>query len=83
MCVVTMIQLRHSSMCTVQVPPPDLAGRKEIFKHFLKKVKSAEDLDAQAIASGTTGFTGNYDDKVHQNAVKPIVNMTIRFIMTQ
>ena len=67
----------------LQVPPPDLAGRKEIFKHFLNKVKSAEDVDVQVNARGTTGFTGNYDDKIHQNTVKPIMIMTIMFIRTQ
>ncbi|XP_045128695.1 ATP-dependent zinc metalloprotease YME1L-like [Portunus trituberculatus] len=42
----------------VQVPIPDLAGRKEIFEYYLGKVKMGDDVDKIVLSRGTTGFTG-------------------------
>ncbi|KAK8746403.1 hypothetical protein OTU49_017004 [Cherax quadricarinatus] len=42
----------------VQVPIPDLAGRKEIFEYYLGKVKGGDDIDKNVLSRGTTGFTG-------------------------
>lgn len=42
----------------VQVPIPDLAGRKEIFEYYLGKVKMGDDVDKNVLSRGTTGFTG-------------------------
>ncbi|KAG7160789.1 ATP-dependent zinc metalloprotease YME1L-like [Homarus americanus] len=42
----------------VQVPVPDLAGRKEIFEYYLGKVKVGHDVDKNVLSRGTTGFTG-------------------------
>nr|XP_045614044.1 ATP-dependent zinc metalloprotease YME1L-like [Procambarus clarkii] len=42
----------------VQVPIPDLAGRKEIFDYYLGKVKAGDDVDKNVLSRGTTGFTG-------------------------
>ncbi|KAK8379796.1 hypothetical protein O3P69_019648 [Scylla paramamosain] len=42
----------------VQVPIPDLAGRKEIFEYYLGKVKVGDDVDKFVLSRGTTGFTG-------------------------
>lgn len=46
--------------CTylLQVLIPDLAGRREIFQYYLGKVKTAADVEAEVMARGTTGFTG-------------------------
>ncbi|XP_063605438.1 ATP-dependent zinc metalloprotease YME1L-like [Penaeus indicus] len=42
----------------VQVPIPDLAGRKEIFDYYLGKIKVGNDVDVNVLSRGTTGFTG-------------------------
>ncbi|XP_047469459.1 ATP-dependent zinc metalloprotease YME1L-like [Penaeus chinensis] len=42
----------------VQVPIPDLAGRKEIFDYYLGKIKVGNDVDVHVLSRGTTGFTG-------------------------
>lgn len=42
----------------VQVPIPDLAGRKEIFEYYLGKIKMGDDVDKTVLSRGTTGFTG-------------------------
>jgi len=42
----------------VQVPIPDLAGRKDIFDLYLSKIKMSDDVEIDLLGRGTTGFTG-------------------------
>lgn len=43
---------------TVQVSPPDMAGRVETFKLYLDKVTLAAGVDPMTLAKATPGFTG-------------------------
>lgn len=42
------------------VPPPDAAGRKQIFEVYLKEIKEmlADDIDAEKLVDATDGFVG-------------------------
>ena len=42
----------------VVVPLPDVRGRSQILKVHMRKVPTAEDVDAMIIARGTPGFSG-------------------------
>ncbi len=42
----------------VVVPLPDVLGREQILKLHMRKVPTAEDVDARVIARGTPGFSG-------------------------
>jgi len=42
----------------VEVPPPDIRGRKKIIEHYLKKIIVSPDVNVDIIARGTPGFTG-------------------------
>lgn len=42
----------------VEVPRPDVRGRKMILEHYLKKIVVAPDVNVDMIARGTPGFTG-------------------------
>mmetsp|Transcript_4732 Transcript_4732/g.10655 ORF Transcript_4732/g.10655 Transcript_4732/m.10655 type:complete len:774 (-) Transcript_4732:340-2661(-) len=42
----------------VQVPLPDVGGRKEILELYAQKTKLAKDVDLGILARGTTGFSG-------------------------
>ncbi|CAG9463370.1 unnamed protein product [Pedinophyceae sp. YPF-701] len=42
----------------VSVPLPDVAGRLEIIKHYLKEKPVAPDVDAGKVARGSAGFSG-------------------------
>ncbi len=42
----------------VVVPLPDIRGREQILKVHMRKVPTAEDVNAYAIARGTPGFSG-------------------------
>jgi len=42
----------------VTVPVPDLISREEILEVHLKKVKTANDIDAKKLARATIGYTG-------------------------
>ncbi|MDG6925052.1 MAG: CDC48 family AAA ATPase [Nitrososphaerota archaeon] len=42
----------------LEVPPPDKAGRIEIFKIHTKKKPLAKDVDLEKLADATEGFTG-------------------------
>lgn len=54
----------------VQVPLPDLGGRKEIFQLYLGKIVHAE-CDISKLARGTIGFSGaDIENMVNQAALK-------------
>lgn len=61
----------------VQVPLPDLQGRKEILQFYLGKVKTGPgktDVDVDVLARGTTGFTGaDIENLVNQAAVRAAI----------
>jgi len=42
----------------VEVPVPDVKGRKEIIEHYLQKTVVASTVDSLTLAKGTPGFTG-------------------------
>jgi len=42
----------------VQVPVPDVEGRRQILELHLKTIPTAKDVDIKVIARGTSGFTG-------------------------
>lgn len=59
----------------VQVPVPDLAGRKEILQLYLGKVKVAADVSLDVLARGTTGFTGaDLENVVNQAALRAAID---------
>lgn len=59
----------------VQVPPPDLLGRKEILQYYLSKVKTGTDVDIDVLGRGTTGFTGaDIENLVNQAAVRAAID---------
>ncbi|KAF3914294.1 Paraplegin [Dactylellina cionopaga] len=56
---------------TVNVPLPDVRGRIEILRHYVKSVKASSDVDLQIIARGTPGFSGaELENLVNQAAVR-------------
>lgn len=60
----------------VQVPIPDLAGRKEIFEYYLSKVKQGVDVAIEVLARGTTGFTGaDIKNVVNQAALRAAADL--------
>ncbi|XP_031439852.1 ATP-dependent zinc metalloprotease YME1L1 [Clupea harengus] len=59
----------------VTVPRPDVKGRTEILKWYLKKIKMDEAVDAGIIARGTVGFTGaELENLVNQAALKAAID---------
>ncbi|XP_076062132.1 ATP-dependent zinc metalloprotease YME1L [Oratosquilla oratoria] len=55
----------------VQVPMPDLVGRKEILSYYLGKVKQGPDVEMNVLARGTTRFTGaDLKNMVNQAALR-------------
>ncbi|KAG0445477.1 hypothetical protein HPB47_014764 [Ixodes persulcatus] len=59
----------------VQVPVPDLVGRKEILQLYLGKVKVANDVSVDMLARGTTGFTGaDLENLVNQAALRAAID---------
>jgi len=56
----------------VQVWPPDLKGRTELFNHYLSKVKAdTVDVSAESLAKKTVGFLGaQIANMVNQAAIK-------------
>ncbi|KAJ6264349.1 nucleolin [Drechslerella dactyloides] len=56
---------------TVNVPLPDVRGRIEILKHYVKSVKASTDVDLKILARGTPGFSGaELENLVNQAAVR-------------
>uniref|UniRef100_A0A8C5GMM2 ATP-dependent zinc metalloprotease YME1L1 n=1 Tax=Gouania willdenowi TaxID=441366 RepID=A0A8C5GMM2_GOUWI len=59
----------------VTVPKPDVKGRTEILKWYLKKIKVDPAIDASIIARGTVGFSGaDLENLVNQAALKAAVD---------
>ncbi|KAJ8272610.1 hypothetical protein GJAV_G00091260 [Gymnothorax javanicus] len=59
----------------VTVPRPDVKGRTEILKWYLKKIKVDPDIEAEVIARGTVGFSGaELENLVNQAALKAAVD---------
>ncbi|XP_030624097.1 ATP-dependent zinc metalloprotease YME1L1 isoform X2 [Chanos chanos] len=59
----------------VTVPRPDVKGRTEILKWYLKKIKVDSAVDAEIIARGTVGFSGaELENLVNQAALKAAVD---------
>ena len=42
----------------VHVPLPDIGGRRQIIAHYLAEKRCAPSVDAEALARGTSGFSG-------------------------
>ncbi|XP_017261773.1 ATP-dependent zinc metalloprotease YME1L1 isoform X2 [Kryptolebias marmoratus] len=59
----------------VNVPRPDVKGRKEILNWYLSKIKVDPAIDAEIIARGTVGFSGaELENLVNQAALKAAVD---------
>merc|ERR1712232_696301 len=59
----------------VNVPLPDVGGRKEILEMYAKKTKLAPDVDLNVLARGTTGFSGaDLYNLMNQAALKASVD---------
>uniref|UniRef100_A0A673KMJ3 ATP-dependent zinc metalloprotease YME1L1 n=1 Tax=Sinocyclocheilus rhinocerous TaxID=307959 RepID=A0A673KMJ3_9TELE len=59
----------------VTVPIPDVKGRTEILKWYLKKIKVDSAVEAEIIARGTVGFSGaDLENLVNQSALKAAVD---------
>lgn len=55
----------------VTVPVPDYKGRKELFDHYLSKIRSSTDLDLDVLCRTTVGFTGaDIENLVNQAALR-------------
>lgn len=58
----------------VNVPTPDLTGRKEILSLYLSRVLT-KSVDVELLARGTTGFTGaDLENMVNQAALKAAID---------
>ncbi|XP_062384227.1 ATP-dependent zinc metalloprotease YME1L1b isoform X2 [Sardina pilchardus] len=59
----------------VTVPRPDVKGRTEILKWYLRKIKVDPAVEAEIIARGTVGFSGaELENLVNQAALKAAVD---------
>ena len=59
----------------VNVPLPDVGGRKEILEMYAKKTKLNKDVDLNVLARGTTGFSGaDLYNLMNQAALKASVD---------
>lgn len=55
----------------VTVPIPDYKGRKELFEHYLAKVRARTDIDIDTLCRTTVGFSGaDIENLVNQGALK-------------
>ncbi|CAH2269149.1 ATP-dependent zinc metalloprotease YME1L isoform X2 [Pararge aegeria] len=58
----------------VSVPTPDYGGRLEILRLYVARVAAQPELDVEALARGTTGFTGaDLESMVNQAALKAAI----------
>ncbi|CAG5005622.1 unnamed protein product [Parnassius apollo] len=58
----------------VSVPTPDYSGRVEILQMYVSRVAAQPDVDVEALARGTTGFTGaDLESMVNQAALKAAI----------
>ncbi|CAK1548783.1 unnamed protein product [Leptosia nina] len=59
----------------VSVPTPDYGGRLEILRMYVAKVAAHPELDVEALARSTTGFTGaDLESMVNQAALKAAID---------
>lgn len=55
---------------TIHVPLPDVRGRVDILKHYMKTMQMSTEVDASLIARGTPGFSGaDLENLINQAAV--------------
>lgn len=55
----------------VTVPIPDYKGRKELFEHYLAKVRASADIDLDMLCRTSIGFTGaDIENLVNQGALR-------------
>jgi ATP-dependent metalloprotease len=55
----------------VTVPVPDYKGRRELFDHYLGKIRASRDIDIDMLCRTTVGFTGaDIENLVNQGALK-------------
>jgi cell division protease FtsH len=58
----------------IYIDPPDLKGRKEIFKIYARRIKLAGDIDFEALARMTPGFTGaNIEAMMNEAAIQAVM----------
>jgi len=58
---------------TIDVPMPDMEGRKDILEHYFSKVKRDDTISIERIANITQGFTGaQLSNIVNQAAIKAV-----------
>jgi len=54
----------------VNVPLPDVKGREEVLRYYMSRVKVAPNLDIEAVAKGTPGFSASeLENLVNQAAI--------------
>ena len=59
----------------VSVPVPDYKGRRELFEHYLAKVRASRDIDIDMLCRTTVGFTGaDIENMINQGAVKSAID---------
>ncbi|GFO39444.1 ATP-dependent Zinc metalloprotease ftsh, partial [Plakobranchus ocellatus] len=59
----------------VNVPLPDLKGRKEIIELYISKIKKDPNVDVDKLAKGTTGFSGaELENLINQAALKAVID---------
>jgi cell division protease FtsH len=58
----------------ITIDPPDVGGRKEIFKVYARKVKLAENVDLEKLARMTPSFTGaNIESMMNEAAIGAVL----------
>ena len=58
----------------IHVPHPDVNGRKDIFEHFLKKIKHDEGIDSKKLAIMCPNFTGAEIENLVNTAIAEAVH---------
>jgi len=58
----------------ITIDPPDVGGRKDIFKVYARKVKLAENVDMEKLARMTPSFTGaNIESMMNEAAIGAVL----------
>lgn len=58
----------------IHVPSPDVKGREDIFKHFVKNIKHDESVDPKKLAVMCPGFTGAEIENLVNTAIAEAVH---------
>jgi len=59
----------------VEVPLPDVKGRKQIFDMYLRKISVCEAVNSEILARSTPGFSGaDISQLINASAIKAVVN---------